>query len=262
MIDAVASIARQLPYFRGKAKLIDTLVPRGGTRRASVFGFQMTLDLSERIQRQIWLGCYDPCGTVVIRRLLKQGSIFVDVGANVGYFTALAASIVGTTGRVLSFEPSPYAFCRLSRAVPRQTRSVTALNIGLSDHDGELKLFVPPRSYGNHDPSVVEYCDGMSPIVVPVRRLGALLRDMRIGCVDVLKVDVEGHEPEVFAGCADTIRAGNVRAVFCEFNDPLLRKREYSSYELLNYLRELGYRVHAVPPLDGKVVNLLLQRPD
>ena len=110
-----------------------------------------------------------------------------------------------------------------------------------------------------HDPSMVEYCEGMTPISVPVRRLGAVLEELGITRVDVMKIDVEAHEPEVFAGCESLLRAGCIRSILCEFNDPLLRKRGSSSLILLEYLRGLGYRTGQAPEtLEGRVVNLLL----
>jgi FkbM family methyltransferase len=218
----------------------------------------MVLDLSDTIQRQAFLGRYDQQGTTAVRGLLRRGDVFVDVGANIGWFTALAASIVGTRGTVLSFEPSPYAYERLHHSVARAS-NVRAFNIGLSEQDGELVLFVPPEARGNHDPSMVEYCDGMTPVTVPVRRLGAVLEELGISRVDVMKIDVEAHEPEVFAGCESLLRAGCIRSILCEFNDPLLRKRGSSSLILFNYLRSLGYRTDHLPAtFEGRIVNLLL----
>ena len=258
LLEAIAATARSVPYFRGKARFLNALTPRKGLRKATVFGLPMVLDLSELIQRQVFLGYYDHEDTVVMRRLLRRGSVFVDVGANVGWYTALAASIVGATGRVLSFEPSPYAYGLLNHSVARCSSNVKAFNIGLSDHEGELRLFIAPEAYGCHDPSMVEYCDGMTPITVPVRPLGVVLEELGVTRVDLMKVDVEAHEPEVFAGCESLLKKGCVQTIFCEFNDPLLRKRGSSSSRLLNYLWELGFEAEDPPALDERAVNLFL----
>ena len=241
---------------------MNVLTPRQGLRKATVFDLPMVLDLSELIQRYVFLGCYEPRETAVIRGLLGRGSVFVDAGANIGWYTALAAGIVGPSGRVLSFEPSPYAYQLLSRTVAR-CPNVQAFNFGLSNQEGELHLFVPPEANRNHNPSMVEYCAGASPVTIRVRPLGAVLGELAVPRVDVMKIDVEAYEPEVFAGCESLLRRGCIRSILCEFNDPLLRKRGSSSLELLNYLGELGYQaedMRAVPAaLDGRIVNLLLR---
>src|SRR3954453_6323025 len=90
-IETLLRVLRPVP-FRGKYRLLHRLVPRTGTRTAEVFGARMELDLSDWIQRNIYLGSYERQETRVFRRLLKAGDVAVDVGANVGYFTPLAAS--------------------------------------------------------------------------------------------------------------------------------------------------------------------------
>lgn len=259
VVEALAAFSRMSPHFRGKIRVLNALVPQKGIKNAKIFGLPMALDLSDYIQRLVFLGYYERRETALIRELLRPGSVFVDVGANIGYFTALAADIVGTTGLVLSFEPSPYAYERLSRMVARCGSNIRVFEIGLSDNEGQLRLFVPPETSGNHDPSVVEYCPGMRAISVPVKKLAAVLSNLSVQRVDLMKVDAEAHEPEVFLGCEPFLRRGDIQNILCEFNDPLLRKRGSSSCELLTYLRGLGYQTNDESVLDGRIVNLLLR---
>jgi hypothetical protein len=102
--------------FRGKGRLLNLLCPKSGVKRAQIFGNSMELDLADLIQRQIYQGTFEPRETASVKRYLRPGMTFVDVGANVGYYTALAANLVaGRGGRVVAFEPSPYAFARLKK---------------------------------------------------------------------------------------------------------------------------------------------------
>jgi FkbM family methyltransferase len=197
LLETVADLARSLPYFRGRAAILNILTPGHGLRKATVFGLPMVLDLSEWIQRYAFLGCYEPRETAVVRGLLGRNSVFVDAGANIGWFTALAAGIIGTGGRVLAFEPSSYAYQLLSGTVAR-CPNVKTFNFGLSDHEGEVHLFVPPETNGNHNPSMVEYRAGATAVKVRVRPLGVVLEELAVPRVDVTKIDVEAHEPEVF----------------------------------------------------------------
>src|ERR1700730_16140389 len=106
--------------FRGKARLLHGLCSREGEHEAEVFGYKIKLDLADYIQRSIYLRTFEPRESALIRHYLKPGMTFVDVGANVGYYTLLAASLVGRRGRVLAFEPSPYVFERLVETMERK----------------------------------------------------------------------------------------------------------------------------------------------
>jgi FkbM family methyltransferase len=203
--------------FRGKYRLLDRLLPRSGTRTANLFGVRVRCDLSDLIQRQMYLGCYEPQETRTVRHLLRPGMTFVDAGANAGHFTLLAASLVGPYGRVLAFEPDPTLAEQLAAIAPPNTR-VFAHALG---RDFATKtLSIPPASFGNRDPVLVEL-PGHEHIRVKVAPLDATFD----GKVDLLKLDVEGHEAEVIAGAARLLAAGRIRAVLCEFNDHWLRTR-------------------------------------
>jgi hypothetical protein len=88
--EAIVNVGRGF-HFRGKGRLLDKIVPPSGIRVCKVFGSTFTLDLSDVVQRQIYLGTFEPKETAIIRSRLRPGMTFLDVGANVGYYTALAA---------------------------------------------------------------------------------------------------------------------------------------------------------------------------
>src|SRR5262245_23753485 len=82
MLDNVISSFR--PYnFRGKLRLLDGLVPHSGERVSKVFGYRVRLDLSEAIQRWIYMGAFERKETALVSRWLQPGMTFLDVGANV-----------------------------------------------------------------------------------------------------------------------------------------------------------------------------------
>jgi FkbM family methyltransferase len=124
-----------------------------------------------------------------------------DVGANVGYYSWLAASMVGPSGRVLAFEPGPYAFDRLQRVIRENgVRGVETLNIALGDRSCRGTLFVPHHAVGNYNPSLTPYLSDMERVEVSIERLDTVLRNLAVHRIDLMKVDVEGHELGVFVG--------------------------------------------------------------
>jgi FkbM family methyltransferase len=200
----------------------------------------MELDLSDWIQRNVYLGSYERQETTWVLRQLRRGGTFVDVGANIGYFTALAARIVGSTGRVLAFEPSPYAFPRLQRMIHGNgLTQCTALNAGLSDREGELDLYWNPE-LRNHSPTMSPG-GGTTHARVPVRPLDEVLSEQNIDGIDLMKLDVEGHEPHVLRGAERTLRDRRIAALMIEINDHWLAEHGSSREQLLNQISAAGF---------------------
>ncbi len=204
----------------------------------------MELDLSDLIQRQIYQGTFEPRETVSVKRYLRPGMTFVDVGANVGYYTALAAKFVaGRGGRVVAFEPSPYAFTRLKQLVEsNQLDHVTAVNLGLSDTTGVTNIYLGVGS-ANHSPTMVAHA-GSNATEVRIGTLDAEAERLGLERIDLLKIDVEGHEPKVLAGAKRLLEGRKIRAVLCEFNEIWLRQVGFSARELERIFQEAGFVEH------------------
>ena len=239
-LDLLTSILRPV-RFRGKARLLSALAPRSGERSAIVFGYRMKLDVSDFVSRMIYLGAFEQRETSIVLRHLRPGMTFVDIGANVGYFTLLAASRVGPTGRVFAVEPSPAAFAQLKATIEENRLThVRAFPIGLGAESGEINLYVPPTDFHNHSPSMVANPNS-EPVLVPLRRLDDCLDEWGVEAVDLLKIDVEGFEPFVYRGATASLRSGRIRAILCEFNDYWLRQVGSSPMALFQTLTEAGF---------------------
>ena len=240
MIEHLIRLLRPL-HFRGKHRLLNRLAPRSGTRTLRVAGFEMTLDLSDFIQRSIYLGTYEQKESRLFRRLLSAGDTAVDVGANVGFFTAHALAAVGKTGRVIAIEPSPIAFATLRHWLERAGAvHCRALNFGLGDCAGELNLYWNPDG-DNHTPSMVPVGDGHH-IRVPVRRLDDVLEELSVNEVTLLKIDVEGFELRVLRGASRALSERRFAYILLEFSAPWLTAAGTSPGEIDAVLRSNGYR--------------------
>jgi FkbM family methyltransferase len=214
--------------------------PSSGTFRADVFGFRMTLNLSDYIQRNISWGQYEALETKIISAHLHPGGMFVDVGANIGYYTALAASLVGATGLVLAFEPDPECFQALVSTFSTKP-NIRCMQIAVSDSVGTLKLYIPPDSEHNHDSSWLAYCEGMTAFNSKTTTLDIALGEC--GRVQLLKMDIEGHEPQAVHGGRRVLGSGRVERVLCELNQRLLRLAGSSRAELVELLQSCGFEL-------------------
>lgn len=139
-------------------------------------------------------GIWAPDETAVILDRLKEGDLFVDVGANIGWFTVLASEIVGKDGQVWAYEPDPDNYAILEDNVSHRD-NVMAFDSGLSDHDGTIDLFRSSTNLGDHR---MFASDDRESICVDVETFGSYVND-----IDFIKIDVQGHEGRVLIGMAD-----------------------------------------------------------
>lgn len=210
----------------------------GGRRRTwRVHGLRMRLDVGESpMMLMRALGLYERRKAAEIRRRLRPGAVFVDVGANQGDFALLAATLVGPGGRVVAFEPDMD-----NAAAIRANLSLNALGnvelreAALSDAAGPATLHRSPVS-GWHSlrPGLPDR--DLGRVTVAVERLD----DLALPRLDLLKIDVEGAEAEVIAGARTTLLRH--RPVVLLDTHPQLG---VDVPRLAAALRELGYAAHA-----------------
>jgi len=142
-------------WFRGKMRLLNGICPRVGIRKCTLFGYNVELDLSDHIQRNVYLGTYEPQDSRLVQRYLSPGNTFVDVGANFGYYSLMAASVVGNSGRVIGFEPNPELCDHLRGTIEKnKIVNVTVEQAGVSDQAGHADLFLPIE-HGNNTATMV-----------------------------------------------------------------------------------------------------------
>lgn len=191
---------------------------------------------------------YEPRTTQLVLSTLRDGDVFVDVGANHGYFSVLAALRVAPAGRVFAFEPNPSAAGRL-RAVVRANgaeRIVTVAQVALSDGETtDTPLFLSPVAELDGLASLHPAWVGESGlaladaarVLVATATYDAWAAKVGVGTVDLMKIDVEGGEEAVVRGMVRTLRAAPPRRIVLETAaggaaDLILRDRGYSRTQL------------------------------
>jgi FkbM family methyltransferase len=142
---------------------------------------------------------FDPQELELLEKRITDGFTFVDIGANVGWYSLFVASRAGASARILALEPQPEIFDRLTyniRLNPFGT--VKAVACAVADKTGELTLFLDRRNRGESSVKIV----GSSPsdtLRVPAVTLLDLLRREGFARVDAVKLDVEGAEDLILA---------------------------------------------------------------
>ena len=199
-------------------------------------------------------GVYEKAETRFFQSACRDGMTFLDVGANLGYYTALAARAVGPNGRVLAVEPDPDSFGYLEQTIAANAvGNVEAFPVAASDAPAILPLYISTDNRGDNR---LYSSDGERPQVeVKARPLDALLRDNKIDTVDLIKIDVQGYEPKVIAGLRETITASPNLTLLTEFWPQGIDQAGEDANEFLQTLRELGLTLHELQP-DGSLAEL------
>jgi FkbM family methyltransferase len=181
-------------------------------------------------------GTYEPHLTAVFERHCRPGMTVVDVGANLGYFSLLAARLVGPTGRVVALEPNSEN-CRLLLSSLRLsgTTNVELLPVAADEAPGWAYYSTHVGSNGG----LIDDGDLLTRpgVVVPTFRLD----DLVDGPVGFLKMDVEGAEGRVVRGATRIIEQ-NRPIVTTELKEEMLQRvsgRSVADY--LGYFSDLGY---------------------
>jgi FkbM family methyltransferase len=177
---------------------------------------------------------------------IKSGDIVFDVGANLGFFTALFSKLVGNTGVVHSFEPSPRIFKKLQEVIEaNHLANVVAHNIGCGDVETVQPLYTPASS-GNSSFNPPEQFGLKTRATSDVRviPLDAFLAS-KINKLSFLKIDTEGFEDKVLRGAARLIDQFRP-VIYIELTSEYFAV----SRQALAYLKEHGYHFPNEPVLD------------
>ncbi|MFZ5713022.1 MAG: FkbM family methyltransferase [Bradyrhizobium sp.] len=180
-----------------------------GTRwvRGKLHGYEMLLDLSQWSNRQTFFlkRFYDLPTQLFLKRALKEGDTFVDVGANEGMMSLLASRLVGLSGRVIAFEPNAVPRSRLEAAIARNGISnIEVRPYGLGEINETLSFTVPKINTGEGSFAGAVYDEAdVTCMECEVRRGDDVIsRDIEIA---LIKLDVEGFELRALRGLAETI---------------------------------------------------------
>ncbi|MFE7316660.1 FkbM family methyltransferase [Streptomyces sp. NPDC057555] len=247
---------REAPGLLGKAALAERFLNarlRDHPRRRVVrtrFGARMAVDTQDLIQRYIYLfGLWEPHLSHWLRRRLRPGDGFIDVGANIGYFSLLASHLVGARGTVVSIEAMPAFHRRVARHVELNgCTNVRTVNAAVSDAPRTL-TFILASSRNMGAASIVPY-EGPAETTLDIEAhpLPALLRPEEIAAARVMKIDVEGAEGAVVRGLEPLLAQLRPDAeITIEVTPERMARLGDSLTELLDTMRRHGFHTYRLP---------------
>jgi FkbM family methyltransferase len=188
------------------------------------WGLPITVSMGDVIGKQIIaLGVFELVVSEVLWRLIDADSTVLDVGSNIGYMTSLMIARVGPRGQVICFEPHPKLFDELSRNAARwqdqyEVGVCLLKKLAITNAQGEGMLSVPKDFEVNRGLSSLVSSSTNESLPVSLERLENCLEMTKV--VDLLKIDVEGHEFSVCEGAGDWIKQRRIRDIVFEDHEP------------------------------------------
>jgi len=163
------------------------------------FGATMHLSLADALQTNIFLsGYWEPAITKIIEKTLSKDDIFIDIGANIGYYTLLASELVGKKGKVYAFEASPKIYNQLQRNISKNGINNTNLfNAAISNHTGSTWIWSAPEGNAGHSTIMdnVAAQDGHTrEAEVPCGTIEQFVPKIDLTSARLIKIDIEGAE--------------------------------------------------------------------
>lgn len=184
---------------------------------------------------------------------LEKGGTFVDIGANIGCYSILAAHKIGPTGKVISFEPNPRTIEVLKGNVVVAQLSGTAgvievKEFALGSRSGSFNLMYENNrsggAYISNDPNARRTEKGWINTEVQVKKWSEIFPvEFK---PDLIKIDVEGHEVDVLRGAEDFIKHANGFSILMEAIPDMWRGQGHDPIEFIKYLKGLGFSISLV----------------
>lgn len=208
------------------------------------FGFKLYLDSRDTAVActLLMLGRYEPFASQVFSSLLQKGMVVVDIGAQIGYYTVLAATQIGPSGKVFAFEPEPQHFrllCKNSSA--NGLTNVFPQEKALLDQTGTHDFFLAAECLGRH--GIYKNHDSVEKIEVETTTLDEFFSN-RPEKVQLIKLDAEGAEPLIIKGMKQMISESKDLVLFTEFFPPNLQAGGHSPEGYLDELVRFGFNLH------------------
>ncbi len=219
--------------FRVKRKVVDTKNGRFFVDPVSNFGGAITCR-----------GEYEPRMCQTLQHFLNPSRIFVDLGANEGYFSVIGAKLVGPSGKVIAIEPQKRLKAVLEKNFDlNQVNNVVLFDSCISNKRGTVKLYITPDT-NTGTTALYRFIKYPLPTVtIDTITLSDLFSLAGIDEVDLLKMDIESYEYEAIMGSQELFKKRCIKALALEIHPTLISKRGLDQDDINHFLSSCGYQL-------------------
>ena len=238
---AILAYLRRFPFDQGKTAvkglLLQDAYRDGVVMHTSAAGIAFKLDLSDHVQREIFLhDCYERNTFRHLKRLVPPSAVILDCGANIGAYSIPLAKHAAF-GFVHSFEPHPRTMSRLQENIAlNQLRNITPVPLGLSDTEETVKLFGSSATTA----SAYKHQESGQHVEIRCTTIDSYCEANSIDQVGFMKVDIEGGEFKCLKGAQKVIRRSPAMVLQVEI-DSNCEHSGVSRESLFNFVTDMGF---------------------
>ncbi len=215
---------------------------------ALVQGHKMFLDPGDQYALSVW-GVWEALTTGQFKKEIKKGDVVLDVGAGIGYYTLIAANLVGETGRVYAFEPDPDFFGLLKKNIEiNGYKNVILEQKAVSDKTGKNKSYLCKDEHRIHDSP--DACHKF--IEIESIRLDDYFKNYD-GKINFIKMDIEGAEIKAIQGAPLLLQKNKNLKIITEFLPMGLIKFGIEPKEYINLLIDHGFKLYEINAQEKKI---------
>lgn len=180
--------------------------------------------------------------TTLFKQNIKKGDVVIDIGAHIGYYTLIAANIVGKKGKVYAFEPDLKNFNILVKNIKvNKFKNIIPINKAVAEKNGKLDLFINPTNTGDH--RIYQSKDKRKTMKINVITLNNMLRNEK---VDLIKMDIQGSELVALKGASYILAKNKNIKIITEFWPGGLNLSGGSPKEFLQLLRSSKFTLYNI----------------
>lgn len=179
---------------------------------------------------------------------ISLGDTVIDLGANIGEFSLIAAKKVGPSGRIIAVEPLAETLISLKKNMDLNGfQNYSILECAVGNKLGKMSLYKKSESatMGLLDP-----VKGVENMVetnqIDVKTIDSIITKEKIKKVGMLKIDVEGFEYEVLCGCKDSFKQNKIKKIICEVHSSYLRAKGLDDDSIYNLLKQNGFSITVI----------------
>lgn len=222
------------------------------TKIVDVQGNKMYLDSEDTLNLST-RGVWEPFGTEVFKKQIKEGDTVLDIGANIGYFTLIAAKIAGDKGKVYAFEPEKTNFSVLKKNVEiNKYKNIVLIQKAVSNKNGKTSFYLDKKDLGKHS---LFNLDKGERIEIEIVKLDDYFKDYK-GKIDFIKMDIQGAEWLAIDGMSSLLKKNSNIKIYTELDPESLIKSGIKPQDYMKMLTNLGFRLYIINELNQKLEHI------
>ena len=204
----------------------------------------------------IFFNVYEKSESRFIKSNCFEGMNILDIGANIGYYTALFSQLTGVKGTVIAIEPDEESYKYLSKSVNSfNYKNVFSFRLAASDNKQKLPLYISKDNRG--DNRLYSTNKKRNSIIVECLTVDELLKNNKIENLDLIKIDVQGYEPKVLKGMRNIVKSSKKLIILSEFWPKGILEAGENPKEFLTTLRKMQFQLFEL----NKNGSLIILKP-